>query len=109
MNMHMQKMRRMLIALTASVSLSMMSVNAVWAWYPYYGYSERPYWSAPTYWYGYPDYWQALPNAGWQGYAHPRWYMRGRMNRYGDFWFDIKIRNASMLDMYSMWLLFNGY
>lgn len=98
----------MLAALTVALCLSAAPLNAARAWNPGYGYSPvYPY--APGYWQGYPGYWLQTPGNGWHGYTEPRWYMRGRMNRYGDYRIDIKLRDISMYDMYMMWLLYNGY
>ena len=103
--------KRMLVALTVVLLLSAMIMNRAWAWYPNYGYPQPPYYPY-TYnnWQGYPGYWSDGENTGWYGYAQPQWYFRGRMNRYGDYRIDFRLRNISMFDMYTLWMLANnGY
>jgi hypothetical protein len=67
---------------------------------------EDPYPYPPGY-YDMPGYGNNFGN--WYAYTQPRWYLRGRMNRYGDYQIDVKLRDISMYDMYLMWLLYNGY
>jgi hypothetical protein len=58
---------------------------------PYGGYYGGP---------GYPGY-NYWPEP--YGYAEPRWYFRGRMNRYGDYEIRIHVENINLNDFYNAW------
>ena len=84
-------------------------VPRAFAWsspFPYAG----PYPAYPGYYTrAYPHSWGAISEPYYYGYGPPRWYVRGRFNRYGDFRVDVRIRDFSMADLYTMWWLFNTY
>lgn len=94
------------------VVILMLSPGYVFAWYPDYPYtpyfqpySRTPYPIGPESRFG-PRPW---PPRGYYGYAQPKWSMRGRINRYGDYHFNIKLRGVSQHDLYRAWLLFRYY
>jgi hypothetical protein len=99
--------KRVLARLATGLLLFVLSVTTAWAWYPISPYAN-PYYTYPGYYPGYPTYWQDIRGPRFYGYAQPRWYMRGRMNRYGDFRFDVKLRDFSMADLYYAWWMFNN-
>lgn len=106
--MNQQINKRQLASVATAVVLFVLSVPAVWAWYPSYPYAN-PYYAYPgNYPPAYPYSWGDMRGPGFYGYAEPQWYMRGRMNRYGDFRFDLRLRNFSMADLYNAWLFFNS-
>ena len=109
--MNWQVNKRVLAGLTTGLLLAIVAVNTAQAWYPSHPYRYpntyqlySPYYSGP-----YPNYWYGTRGPRFSGYTQPRWYMRGRMNRYGDYRVDVKVRDISMYDIYLAWLLFNGY
>ena len=106
--MNRQKNKRVLAGLVTGLVLFAASANTLWAWYPSYPYAN-PYYAYPAYYPGYPNYWYDLRGPRYYGYAQPRWYMHGRMNQYGDFRFDVKLRDFSMDDLYYAWWMFNNY
>jgi hypothetical protein len=63
----------------------------------------NPYYPGPGIISGYSDY-PGYYRRGW-----PQWYIRGRVNRFGDYRLDIKLRGISHYDMYRAWLLINAY
>ena len=95
--------KHMFISLILTLLLVLQAMPAL-AWYPGYAYRPQPY-AVPPYQY-YPDT-RFYP--GYYGYAQPRWHVRGRMNRYGDYRVDVKLRDISQYDMYQIWLLYNTY
>ena len=101
--------KRMLAGLAMGVFLSTAIVTTSLAWYPSSPYANPYRAYAPEYVRPYPYYWRGTHRPGFYGYTQPRWYMRGRMNRYGDYRVDIRVRNINMADMYTAWLLFNNY
>jgi len=104
-----QTYKHVIARLVICLLLSLLPLGSLQAWYaPPYGYPQA-YSNAPGYWQGYPGYWPGGHGTYWHGSAGPRWYMRGRMNRYGDYRIDVRVRDVSMRDMYLMWLLYNGY
>jgi hypothetical protein len=105
--MNRQTNKRLIASVATAVVLFALSVSA-WAWYPSYPY-VNPYYAYPGYYSpAYPYYRGDMGGTGFYGYAEPQWYMRGRMNRYGDFRFDLRLRNFSMADFYNAWLFFNS-
>lgn len=98
---------------TALVIL-LLSPRLVLAWqqgYPYAPYYQ-PYQQMP-----YPYFTGPRPRLGPgprlgsvrnYGYAQPKWSVRGRVNRFGDYRIDIKLRGVSQYDMYRVWLLYNS-
>jgi len=74
------------------------------AWYqaaPYPPYAQ-PYAGGPWPYYGNQGY-----APGYYGHVQPRISIRGRINRYGDYRMDMKIRGMSTQDMYQAWLWYN--
>ena len=82
-------------------------------------YTRSPYFSgAPIYQpYSYPYVGRPFPyyagpgglQGHYSGYAKPRIYMRARVNRYGDYRFDIKLRGVSQYDLVKAWWLLQQY
>jgi len=95
--------KQLFIALALTLLLVLLAMPAL-AWYPNYTYRPYPYASPP---YQYYSNTQFAP--GYYGYTQPSWYVRGRMNRYGDYRVDVKLRGISQHDMYQLWLLYNAY
>lgn len=87
-----------------AIALSLLLPVTVFAWYPAYsrlpdyGPYSYPYFAGPGLLQGYH-----------YGYVAPRWAMRGRINRYGDFRLDIKARDVNWRDLYTAWLLYQQY
>ena len=103
----MNRLRHKLILIIGTIGLCCLSTG-VMAQYPFYG---------PTYNSWYPNYGPAYnrwspnyyaPYRGY-GYLHPKWQVRGYVNRYGDYQFDVKLRNISKQDMYRAWLMYRAY
>jgi len=79
------------------------------AWYPnqYYQPYSRPY----------PHPYMKMPHSnfytgpGWQHYRYrkPQWMVRGRINRFGGYYFEVKLRGVSQYDLYRAWLLYQRY
>jgi len=101
---------------TILVILTLSSSGYVFAWQqgypnvyaPYYQrYSQIPY----PYFTGPRSRFGPGPRPGSvrsYGYAQPKWSVRGRVNRFGDYRVDIKLRGVSQYDMYRVWLLYNS-
>jgi hypothetical protein len=82
------------------------------AWHP--GFPSRaPYYGPYPYGSGmYPYYEGPGVLRGYHfNYARPRMYMRGYIDRNGEYRFDVKMRNISQYDLYNAWLLYQqlGY
>ncbi|MBI1424679.1 MAG: hypothetical protein GC149_14630 [Gammaproteobacteria bacterium] len=93
-------------SLFMTLCIGILPANAV-AWYggPYPGW-QYPY--PPNYggWPGYAPYAYGYTP---YGYAEPRWYFRGRMNQYGDYYFVLRMRNININDLYNAWLWYQDY
>jgi hypothetical protein len=63
-----------------------------WQYPPNYGYAGWP--GYPAYFNGYSPY----------AYREPRWYFRGRMDRYGNYDFVFRMKNINLNDLYDAWL-----
>jgi len=114
MGSYLQKWART-VAVSALVLL-MLAPGRIYAWYRDYPYAPyyQPYVQTP-----YPYFAEPYPRFGrwwgprsrsarWYGYAQPKWSIRGRVNRFGDYRVDVKLRGISQQDMYYAWLLFNS-
>ena len=94
--------------------IGMLLPLRVFAGYPEYAYMPyyQPYSQVP-----YPHFTRPGSSPGYgspqglrrYGYTKPQWYVRGRVNRFGDYRVDIKLRGLSQRDMYYAWLLYNYY
>jgi len=112
MGRHMRKWTQPVVVTT--LVLMMLAPGRICARYPDYLYTHyyQPYAHTP-----YPYFARPYPRFGprpypgtarWYGYAQPKWSIRGRVNRFGDYRVDVKLRGISQQDMYHAWLLYNS-
>lgn len=92
--------------------IQMFSPSYTMAWYPGNSFGA-PYHGPDPYGPGVYPYnaWPGALRGYYSGYARPRMYMRGYIDRNGQYRFDIKLRNISQYDLYNAWLLYQqlGY
>ena len=101
-------------AVATILMILMLSPGPVFAWYPEYPYAPyyQPYSRIPYPYYSGPDSRfgsRMWPRQRYYGYTQPKFFMRGRINRYGDYHIDIRLRGVSQHDMYRAWLLYQYY
>lgn len=98
--MHLTRYIWKLTTVVAGLCLS----HSVHAWYPQSAYQTyAPYYSSGP-WPAYGNFGYA---PGYRGYVEPRIHIRGRINRYGDYWMNFRISGISKQDMYTAWLWYN--
>jgi len=107
-------------AVATMLVIFMLSPGRVFAWqqgYPnvyaphYQPYSQMPYsyFTGPGSRIGPRS--GSVPGPGsvrGYGYTQPKWFIRGRVNRFGDYRIDVRLRGVSQQDMYYAWLLYNS-
>ena len=98
--MHLRKNKLKLVVVLAVLCM----MQTAYAWYLSPGYQPYSPYFANGPWPGYGNYGYA---PGYRGYAQPRIHIRGRINRYGDYWMNFRIRGISKQDMYTAWLWYN--
>lgn len=91
------------------LALILLPVSVLaWNSSPYPGWQYPPgFTDRPGPWLNYPGYY---PGYGpYYGYRQPRWDFYGRINRYGDYDFEFRMKNFNMNDLYHAWQLFRYY
>jgi len=122
MNMKWELCKKYLLIVTILLVVRVLSAEPVVAGYPGYGYAPYyQHYSQTPYPYfggagtgigtrqGFRPELRSSPAQSYYGYRQPpRWLIRGRINRFGDYRVDIKLRGISQYDMYRAWLLYNS-